>query len=133
MLTSSEIHPHIIRRGLDSLIHISANDCKECRYLTALSFRKLSLSAALHNTLVNGLQNIISLAKDQDIKIRKHAPAALRDLCASGKEHDLFFKLGVPSFMVELVRENDKEVQIIAVAALRHLASSDKITYDFVV
>jgi hypothetical protein len=79
------------------------------------------------------LQNIISLAKDQDIKIRKHAPAALRDLCASGKEHDLFFKLGVPSFMVELVRENDKEVQIIAVAALRHLASSDKITYDFVV
>ena len=132
MLTSSEIHPHIIRCGIDSLIRISAYDCKQCRYLTALSFRKLSGTAASYNTLVNyGLQNMISLAKDQDIIIRKHASAALRVLCASGKEDALFFKLGVPSSMVELLRENDKEIQIIAVAALRHLASSDKITFDF--
>ena len=132
MLTSSEIHPHIIRCGIDSLIRISAYDCNQCRYLTALSFRKLSGTATSHHKLVNyGLQNMMSLAKDQDIKIRKHASAALRDLCASGKEDALFFKLGVPSSMVELLRENDKEIQIIAVAALRHLASSDKITFDF--
>lgn len=132
MLSSCEIHPHIIRRGLDSLIRLSAHACEECRYLTALSFRKLSTTASSHNTLVNdGLQNIISLAKDQNIRIRKHALTALRDLCASGKENVLFFKFGVPASIVELVKENDREVQTIAVATLRHLASSDRITDNF--
>jgi hypothetical protein len=51
----------------------------------------------------DGLQNIISLAIGQDFEIRKHTSAALWDLCASGKEDALFFKLRILSFMVELV------------------------------
>ena len=132
MLSSSEIHPHIIRRGLGRLILLSAYPCGECCYLTALSFRKLSPTVSSHSTLVNDcLYNIIALARDQDINIRKHASVALRDLCASGKENILFFKLRVPSCMVELVEDNDRDVQLVAAATLRHLASSSRITDDF--
>ena len=38
LLSSCEVHPLIIDRGLDSLILLSANSCQECKYLTASSF-----------------------------------------------------------------------------------------------
>ena len=134
LLSSCEVHPHIIKRGLDSLILLSANSCNECRYLTALSFRKLSSTLSSHHMLINdGLQNILALIKVQNGKTRKHAATALRDLCASsgGNDNILFFKLGVPGAMVDLVKENDRDVQIVAVATLRHLSSSDRIKDGF--
>ena len=132
LLSAHEIHPHIIQRGLDSLILLSAYTCKECRYQTALAFRKLTPTISSHQALINdGLSNIISLVKDQDSKTRKQAATAIRDLSASGKENTVFFKLGVPAAMVELVRDADKEIQIIAVATLRHLSSSEQIKEGF--
>ena len=132
LLSSSEIHLHVIRRGLDSLIRLSAYTCEECRYLTALAFRKLSPTISSHHALINdGLQNIISLVKDQDGKTRKHAATTLRDLSASVNDNILFFKHGVPAAMVELVKEKDKENQIIAVATLRFLSRGALIKDNF--
>ena len=132
MLSSDEVHPQIIRRGLDSLIRLSANACEQCRYFTSLSFHKLSQTRSSHYSLVNdGLQHVIALARDQDINIRKHASTALRDLCASGIAIPLFFELGGPAYMVELVKENDRDVQVIAVAVLRHVATCDTIADNF--
>jgi len=137
LLSSFEIHSYIIQCGLDSLILLSAYTCEECRYLTALSFRKLS--PTISNMAMNAnpsqfpldiwgvCSSLISLIKDQDGKTKKYAATALRDLSASGKNDIIFFKLRMPAAMVELVKDNDKDVQIIAVATLRHLSSSDRI------
>ena len=62
---------------------------------------------------------------------RVHSSTALRDLCAGGNDNILFFKLGGPAAMVELVKDSDKDLQIIAVATLRHLSARDWITENF--
>lgn len=133
LLSSCELHSRIISRGLDSLIKLSAYSCEECRYLTALAFRKLSPTVASHQALItdDALRNILALVKCPDMKTRSHATTALRDLSASGKDVNLFFKLGVPGAMVELLRETDREVQIVAMSTLRHLSHSERMTDDF--
>ena len=138
LLSSCEIHPQIIQRGLDSLILLSANSCEECRYLTAMAFCKLGATIESHKTLINdGLANIVSLVvktqkHDDMIRLtRKHSAIVLRDLSASGMKNILFSKLGVHNAMLELIKDNDKDIQIIAVATLRHLSVNDWITADF--
>jgi len=134
LLSSREIHPRIIQHGgLDSLILLSGSDsCEECRYLTALSFHKLTPSPTSHETLINnGLTNIMSLIKDVQRDTRKHAVSALRDLSSNGRDNVLFFQLGVPALMVELIKENDTDIKTIALSALRHLSQNNMITYSF--
>ncbi|KAL9191141.1 hypothetical protein ACHAXT_000847 [Thalassiosira profunda] len=132
LLSSREIHTHVIRHGLDSLIDLSAHACEECRYLTALSFRKLAPTKRSHQPLINnGLENILALAlKVQDVNTKKQAATALRDLSVSGKDSALFFPK-VPAACVELLRENERELQFLAVATLRHLSVNEAITSDF--
>ena len=134
LLSSREIHPHIIQHGgLDSLILLSGSDsCEECRYLTALSFHKLTPSPTSHETLINdGLKNIMSLIKDAQRDTRKHAVSALRDLSSNGRDNIIFFQLGVPALMVELIKENDTDIKTIALSVLRHLSPNNVITDGF--
>ena len=134
LLSSEEFHPEMIKHGIDNLISLSAEPCDECRYLTAVSFRKLSPSKQSHNVLIdNGLENILALTKVSDKMTKKHATTSIRDLSASNEHHDksIFFNLGVVTAMVELVKENEKELQIIAVSVLRHLSPSEHITDNF--
>lgn len=134
LLSSREIHPHIIQHGgLDSLILLSGSDsCEECRYLIALSFHKLTPSPTSHETLINnGLTNIMSLIKDVQRDTRKHAVSALRDLSSNGRDNVLFFQLGVPALMVELIKENDTDIKTIALSVLRHLSPNNMITDSF--
>lgn len=132
LLSSSEIHAFIIQRGLRSLILLSTHSCQECRYLTALIFRKLSVTVMSHGALINdGLLNIISLAKDEDCKTRMNALAALRELSATDKENISFFNLGLPATLAKLVNEADNEIRLFALTILRHLSSSDRIIDDF--
>lgn len=128
LLSSSEIHAFIIQRGLRSLILLSTHSCQECRYLTALIFRKLSVTVGSHGALINdGLLNIISLANDEDRKTRMNALAALRELSATDKENISFFNLGLPATLAKLVNEADNEIRLFALTILRHLSSSDRI------
>jgi len=134
LLSSREIHPHIIQHGgLDSLILLSGSDsCEECRYLTALSFHKLTPSPTSHEILINnGLTNIMSLIKDVQRDTRKHAVSALRDLSSNGRDNVLFFQLGVPALMVELIKENDTDIKTIALSVLRNLSQNKMITDSF--
>jgi hypothetical protein len=133
LLSTKEIHPEVVEHGLDNLIILSAESCDECRYLTATSFRKLSTTRTAHHTLINnGLQNIIALTKVSDAMTRRHAATAVRDLSASdGNDKAVFFNGGTVTAMTELIKDNDKELQIIAMAALRHLSQSKRITDDF--
>ena len=136
LLSSEEFHPEIIEHGIDNLISLSAEPCDECRYLTAISFRKLSPSKQSHSVLIdNGLENILALTKVSDKMTKKHATTSIRDLSASNERHNydksIFYNLEAVTAMVELVKENEKELQIIAVSTLRHLSSSKRITDNF--
>jgi hypothetical protein len=133
LLSTREFHAEVIEHGLDNLITLSSEPCDECRYLTAMSFRKLSPSQRAHKTLINnGLQNLLALTKVPDKMTRKHAVTAVRDLSASdGSDKSIFFKLGTVTAMIELIKDNEKDLQIIAIAALRHLSPNRNITDDF--
>ena len=134
LLSSKEFHSDVIENGLDSLIDLSAETgCDECQYLTALSFRKLSPTRLSHNVLINyGLQNLLALTKVPNKMTRKHAATAIRDLSGfGGKNISVFFSLGTVTAMTELIKDNEKELQIIAMATLRHLSPSTHITDDF--
>jgi hypothetical protein len=133
LLSSQDFHAEVIEHGLENLIQISAISCDECHYLTALSFRKLSPTLASHHTLVNnGLQNILALTKVADKMTRVHAATSIRDLSASdGIDKANFFKHGTIAAMLELVKDNEKDLQIIAIATLRHLSPSKHIRDDF--
>ncbi|KAL3789162.1 hypothetical protein HJC23_012251 [Cyclotella cryptica] len=133
LLSSTEFHPQVIQCGLDDLILLSAVSCDECRYLTALSFRKLSAALVSHNTLINnGLQNILALTKAPEMMTRKHAVTTIRDLSASNADDKTpFFKLGAIANMIELVADKEKDLQVIAVATVRHLSRCKCIKDDF--
>lgn len=133
LLSSKDFHSTIIEHGLNNFVLLSASSCEECRYLTALAFRKLSPTIDSHNFLINsGLANILALVKAADKKTRKHAAITLRDISASeSDDKSVFFKLGTISSMVELVKGPQKDLQIIAVATLRHLSPSECIKEDF--
>jgi hypothetical protein len=133
LLSSSAMHAYIIRRGLHSLILLSTLSCQECRYLTALIFRKLSVYAGSHVPLINdGLLIIMSLVENGERKTRINALTVLRNLSASHDGNGSFFTFGLPATMAKLVHETDHEIRLLAVTILRHLSASDSITVEFV-
>lgn len=65
---------------------------------------------------------------------RRHAATSVRDISASAdndKDRTIFFNNGTVDMMIELIKSSDKELQIIAMAALRHISPSKRIADDF--
>lgn len=132
LLSSKEFHPEVVEH-MDSILGLSEETCGECRYLAAISFRKLCVSKVSHDVLINsGLPNMLALTKVSDTMTRKHATTAVRDLSASDRNSgSVFFKHGTIAAMIEIVKGNEKELQIIAMSTLRHLSPNNLITDDF--
>lgn len=133
LLSSKQFHAEVVENGLEMIIGLSVESCDECRYLAAVSFRKLSTSILSHRVLINGgLSNILALTKVTDAMTRKHALATIRDLSANDGYRSNFFKNGAIAAMTELVKDSHaKEIHSIAIASLRHLSSSTLITANF--
>ena len=132
LLNSPDTHPRIIQSGLDSLLLLSTDNCEECRYFAAFSLQKLTqISIHSHHTLINNLKPILSMLRGEQKKTQKHSAIALRNLSASKEDRYELFAQGVPNSMVDLMKENDKDLCLLAIATLRHLSTSDRIKEGF--
>ena len=125
LLSSKELHPTFIRQGLSGLVQLQAASCADCDYLAALSISKLSVTVGSIPALVdNALKYILSLIKANDIMTRKYAATALRNVSARSEEKDVFFKLGIPTLMVEVLSGKETDLDVLVAATLRSLSCS---------
>jgi len=125
LLSSRELHPTFIRQGLSGLVQLQAASCADCDYLAALSVSKLSVTVGSIPALIdNALKYILSLIKANDIMTRKHAATALRNVSARSEKKDVFFKLGIPALMVEVLSGKETDLDVLVAATLRSLSCS---------
>ena len=129
LLTSFHHQAEIIQDGLPGLIHLATSSDPECQYNASLSFRKLSPNLRSHKGIVygGGLKSMFFLLKVQDIKTRKCAASALRDISAHADHKLTFAEQGGIDALVQLSREKEIELQVLAIAGLRHLTLNDQL------
>lgn len=85
LLSSFEHQATVIEEGLGGLIALGLSPDPECQYHAAMSFRKLGPNLRAHAGLFanKGMATLLFLIKVLDLKTRRQAATALRDLAAN--------------------------------------------------
>jgi len=85
LLSSFEHQATIIEEGIPGLVALGRSPDQECQYHAALSFRKLAANLRAHPPMFanKALDTLFYLLKVLDMKIRRQAATALRDLAAN--------------------------------------------------
>ena len=124
LLTSFDNHEEIIREGLVGLIHLGHSNDDECQYQVALSFRKLAPNIYSHRSLIfsGALEVLFFLVNVKDIKTRRQAALALRDLSSNPEYKKKFSADGGLTAMISLSKDESIELVILALSTLRHLS-----------